>query len=404
MELEYNKLFNELIVAMSLVLDLDEARKLHHARRVAVLSTFLAEEITPDDLTYIFYAGLLHDIGNMGLSDHIVHYQSLRKQLSIPKIRVHPIVGAEIVSLIPGLEESVNSVLNHHEWWNGHGYPMGKSKEKIALGAQILRIADSFDLKVFHSPGIEYRGICQYLNKNARHEFSSQIVSLSIQLLKKDDIYNQIMDQDRLQILFERKNSDIPQIQVQPRQDVIGITLDIFAQVIDSKHKYTAGHSQRVSKYSLVLALAMELPHDDVTNARWAALLHDIGKVAIPSSILDKRMSLTTDEISLIRKHANITMEIVETITCLKDLVAISSHHHERYDGTGYPDGLKGEDIPLLSRIISIADAFDALTSDRAYRKGVSTERALQEIKKSSGTQFDPEIVNLAVKYLSTFI
>lgn len=404
MELEYNKLFNEVIIAMSLVLDLDEARKLHHARRVAVLSTLLAEEIIPNIRTHIFYAGLLHDIGNMGLSDHIIHYPSLRKQLSIPKIRVHPIVGAEIVSLIPGLEESVSSVLNHHEWWNGHGYPMGKSGEKITLEAQILRIADSFDLKIFHSTGIEYTAICQYLTKNANHEFSSHLASLLTHILKKDDIYNQIIDQDKLQILFKKKNSEIPPIQVQPRQDVIGITLDIFAQVIDSKHKYTAGHSQRVSKYSLVLALAMELPHDDVTNARWAALLHDIGKVAIPSSILDKRGSLTTDEISMIRKHANITMEIVGTITCLKDLVTIASHHHERYDGTGYPDGLKGEDIPLLSRIVAVADAFDAITSDRAYRKGVDTDTALQEIKKYSGTQFDPEIVNLAMRCLSTFI
>lgn len=167
---------------------------------------------------------------------------------------------------------------------------------------------------------------------------------------------------------------------------------------IDAKDPYTRGHSERVTKYSVMLAKAMKLSSQEIEKVQLAGLLHDIGKIGIDEKILQKPARLTPEEYKEIQKHPVIGESIMKHINALKDVLPGIRNHHERWDGRGYPDKLKGQRIPLLGRIIALADTYDAITSDRPYRKGASSKYALEEIIRCSGSQFDPELARIFVK------
>jgi putative nucleotidyltransferase with HDIG domain len=155
---------------------------------------------------------------------------------------------------------------------------------------------------------------------------------------------------------------------------------------------YTEGHSEFVAKYSSYLAEFMDLPKDMVKKIYWAGLLHDIGKIGVPISILNKNGRLTNEEYSLVKQHPVLGYDVLSSSNKLKNLAKIVRHHHERYDGKGYPDGISGDEIPFESRIIAVIDTWHAMRSDRPYRKALSFETAFNEINKGKGTQFDPDI------------
>jgi PAS domain S-box-containing protein/putative nucleotidyltransferase with HDIG domain len=164
-----------------------------------------------------------------------------------------------------------------------------------------------------------------------------------------------------------------------------------FVNAMDAKSPWTKGHSERVTRYAISIAKEMGLKERDIENLRIAAFLHDIGKIGTYDVVLDKPGKLTEEEFQLIRIHPIKGAEILKPVRQLQELLPIIRHHHERMDGKGYPDGLKGEEIPLLSRIIALADSFDSMTSNRPYRPAPPIEYAISEIKTCSGTQFDPQ-------------
>lgn len=170
----------------------------------------------------------------------------------------------------------------------------------------------------------------------------------------------------------------------------------VFA--IEAKDSYTRGHSERVSNISLMIAKAMGFSRKDMENISWASILHDIGKIGIPENILTKPGKLTDEEYTLIKTHPQKGYEILEPITQLKAALQGVLHHQERYDGKGYPVGLKGKDIPLYARIIALADTYDSITSSRAYRAHNSHIDAMEEIERVSGSQLDPEVVEVFKK------
>ncbi len=174
-----------------------------------------------------------------------------------------------------------------------------------------------------------------------------------------------------------------------------------LANAVDAKDPYTRGHSERVLNYSEQLARAMNLPPQDVESVKMAAVLHDIGKIAIPDKILHKPGRLTLEELDVVRTHPARGEAILAPLEELRPLRPGIRHHHERFDGKGYPDQLAGKAIPLHARIICVADAFDAMTSKRYYHKAKSLEEGLEEIARCSGTQFDPELAEYFIKALS---
>jgi diguanylate cyclase (GGDEF)-like protein/putative nucleotidyltransferase with HDIG domain len=176
--------------------------------------------------------------------------------------------------------------------------------------------------------------------------------------------------------------------------------LNALAETIDLRDPFTLGHSQYVTRYSVLLAKKFGLSSESIDLIRNAGLLHDIGKIGIPDAILLKPFPLTVDEYKIIQKHTVLGADILQKAQSLKHLSPIVRHHHERYDGNGYPDRLKGQDIPIEARIIAIADAVEAMASDRPYRRALSLEKIEEELKRNSGTQFDPMIIESMLQIL----
>jgi len=174
-----------------------------------------------------------------------------------------------------------------------------------------------------------------------------------------------------------------------------------FARAIDTKDSYTGEHSDLVAKYSLLIADKLDISEKDKIKLRIGALLHDSGKLGIPDSIINKTSRLTEEEYEIIKRHPLLGEDIIKGITRDENVVTCVRSHHERWDGKGYPDGISGEDIPLYARIVSIADAFHAMTSQRPYRDALTLGQALEEIEKSKGTQFDPYLAELFIDQVS---
>ena len=170
-------------------------------------------------------------------------------------------------------------------------------------------------------------------------------------------------------------------------------TVEAFALAIDAKDRYTQEHIGRVRKLAVAIAKRLGLSDPDVQAIEIGAALHDVGKLGIPEHILNKPGRLTDDEFTLVKKHAEIGARILEPVNFPGPVMGVVKHHHEKWDGSGYPDGLAGHDIPLGGRILAVADVYDALTSDRPYREGWTHERALLHIQDSTGTHFDPSVV-----------
>ncbi len=170
---------------------------------------------------------------------------------------------------------------------------------------------------------------------------------------------------------------------------------------VSAKDKYTLGHSERVMDYAVMIGRAMGLTGERIRLLKIAALLHDIGKVEIPESVLNKSGPLTKEDINLLQKHPGYSVDILEPLSNIDRIIDSIKYHHERYDGKGYPSGIKGNDIPLEARILCVADSFDAMLSDRPYRKGMKIDVVVAELEKNSGTQFDPYAVQAFLSTLS---
>ncbi|MBU2516560.1 MAG: HD-GYP domain-containing protein, partial [Proteobacteria bacterium] len=170
-------------------------------------------------------------------------------------------------------------------------------------------------------------------------------------------------------------------------------TVKSLAQALEAKDSYTRGHSERVTTYAVRLATRLKMPSDEVDMLRRLGMLHDVGKIAIDRQILNKPGQLSPEDQELVRQHPSWGQSIIQPLKLNQGEIAIVRHHHERWDGLGYPDGLAGEAIPLPARVISVADAFDAMTSDRPYRNAMGLRDALKELERGSSTQFDPDVV-----------
>jgi HD-GYP domain-containing protein (c-di-GMP phosphodiesterase class II) len=173
--------------------------------------------------------------------------------------------------------------------------------------------------------------------------------------------------------------------------------LKAMITTLEHRDTYTAGHSRRVTEIAVSIAEKMSMEPCDIKRVRLASTVHDIGKVGIPDAILRKPGPLTTEEYEVVKLHPEKGRSIIEPLGFLKESLPCILHHHEKFDGSGYPTGLSGYEIPLGSRIIAVADTVDAITSSRAYRDARAMEKALDELKKFSKIQFDPEIVEVFV-------
>lgn len=190
------------------------------------------------------------------------------------------------------------------------------------------------------------------------------------------------------------------QLYIDMRENYLN-TVEALVQALEAKDTYTSGHSERVGKFAVSIAEEIKMSEDKIQSLKYAAVLHDVGKIGVSEIILNKEGALQEPEWEAIRSHPVIGQTIIKGIKFLFDIGDVVRHHHERYDGRGYPDGIIGEEIPLESRIIAVADTYDAITSDRSYRKGKTHDEAIAELKRVAGTQLDSNLVEVFCKIVT---
>lgn len=201
------------------------------------------------------------------------------------------------------------------------------------------------------------------------------------------------------QITFDVRTKQLEQRRINDEKIIVETMLTL-ANFIDAKDDYTRGHSTRVSDYAVKLAKKMHLEEDEIRHISYIALMHDCGKMGISDSILNKPGKLTEDERHIIEQHTVLGGKILENMTSIPGVRDGALYHHERYDGKGYPEGLSDTDIPLYARIICVADSFDAMNSDRCYRKRLPMEEIKKELQDNAGKQFDPEVVKYMLRII----
>jgi HD-GYP domain-containing protein (c-di-GMP phosphodiesterase class II) len=218
-------------------------------------------------------------------------------------------------------------------------------------------------------------------------DFSQRIdVSSRTELGDLGNSFNLMTDQ------IEAFVKDLQRSSQENRELFIG-TVKALAAAIDGKDPYTRGHSERVSRFSVAIAQRLNLPDDEVERIRISALLHDVGKIGIDDKILKKPAALTDEEYEIMKKHPQKGFKIMSQIPAMKEFLPGMYMHHEMVDGRGYPQGLKGDEIPLMGKIVAVADTFDAMTTDRPYQKAMQFEDALQRIESFTGSRYDPDVV-----------
>ena len=255
-----------------------------------------------------------------------------------------------------------------------------KDSAKLKKVPVVFLTAD--DKQESEAMGLEM-GAMDYIKK----PFAPLVMQQRIaRILELDDL------RKHLEQMVEEKTADTQKIFIQ------SITTITYA--VDAKDRYTKGHSVRVAQYCLAIAKKLNWSKQDCLNLYYIALLHDIGKIGIPDSILNKPVKLTDEEYRLVRSHTIMGANILRPITMVPQICDGARYHHERYDGKGYPYGLKGDDIPYVARIIGIADAYDAITSNRIYEKAQVTDYAVKELRKGRGTQFDPFLTDVMLEII----
>jgi HD-GYP domain-containing protein (c-di-GMP phosphodiesterase class II) len=218
-------------------------------------------------------------------------------------------------------------------------------------------------------------GVLEAINKKGNEGFDEEDLSLFLSLSNQVAI---ALDNARL---------------YQELEEMFFQTAESLAEAIEKRDPYTGGHTRRVTQYSLATAKLLHLIPDEMRWLKISAVLHDIGKIGIDDQILRKPDRLDPEEYDAIKRHADMGAEIIDHIKQLKNIIPGIKYHHEQFDGTGYPEGLKGEGIPIMAKIVAVADTYDAMTTDRPYRRGLSKELAIKELRRCSGTQFDQEVV-----------
>lgn len=421
-------LFAQIISSLARMLDMIEGYSSHHSHKLGILSIHLGKKLGLDSkyLRDIFYAALLHDVGEIAIADNILcdskslskmqlinvwehpirgaeitkklpsliyHKRSLA-QRQILDIWEHTIIGEEITRQVPSLDGSAFLIRWSHEWWDGSGYPDQLVWDQIPLGSQIINLCDTYDALLNDRPyrkAFSIEDTLKEIKTFSGVQFNPELAKefLSLQPKFKKLLSRQEQEFDALLGELLPTEKELTSFS----QDYIMLTLRVFARVIDARHAYTQTHSWRVANISEEIAKAMKLSSKEIEEIRVAALLHDVGKVAISSLILDKPYYLSKEELKLIHTHSLRSEEVIRGIPGLERVAEIVAYHHERYDGLGYPSGRSGSDIPLASRILAVADAFDAMTSDRPYRRALTWEQALGEIERHAGDQFDPQVV-----------
>jgi HD-GYP domain-containing protein (c-di-GMP phosphodiesterase class II) len=380
----------DLIMCLSGATDLVSISVANHHKQVAYIAFSMGQELglPIEEQNDLLLAGSLHDIGAL----------SLKERLNLLQFDVeNPHRHAELgYLLLKGFEPflSVATLVRfHHVHWNeGAGFEF--KGERVSIGSHILHLSDRIDVLINKQEEVlsQIGKISERVKEQSGKMFIPSLVDAYISLSAREYFWLDMVQPSIDRILFRRVQ--LPTIII----DMDGL-LDLtklFSHVIDFRSRFTATHSSGVSASAEALARLTGLSKRECVMMRIAGYLHDLGKLAIPTEILEKPAKLTENEFNIIKTHPFHTFRILETIKDLDDITAWGSLHHERLDGKGYPFHYKGDDLPIGSQIMAVADIFTALTEDRPYRKGLPGDRVLQILQgMANGSALNSDVVSL---------
>lgn len=391
--------FRDVVRTISLALEMDDRGKLNHGVRVAVLAYRIGDALGMADAANLYYAGLLHDLGAMGVANQVLH--DVMDGVFGLDVHQHGDRGALIVRPLAALRPFEDVIRDHHERVDGKGFPSQKRGPEIPLGASVVRVADQIEMALrVASPAQRLERVQRTLARERDGGVPERVADAASDLFASEaSLIELLCDYEALEdalVTFCPAPFGIPSLS---RIEMLSQLLWVLARVVDAKHSYTMGHSARVAYYGYRIAHAFsgEL---NVWDAAWAGLLHDVGKVGVPRRLLDKPGGLAPDELDIVRQHAADSHRIISTIADLSHLALPAASHHERYDGRGYPRGLAGDEIPLIGRILAYADVYDALTTARSYRGAIPHTQALSVVRTMVGSHLDPRIGRVAFDIL----
>ena len=408
----------DLAIAFSLGLDLGEGKAAGHAQRVCYIATMIADalELEAPSRAGVFFGALLHDIGvtpaaadlcrvsgvdeetifgpaplRLPDSEHL-RFQSERGAI-MEAVHRHGPVGAEMVRSLELPDEAATAVASHHEHWDGSGFPEGLRGDAIPVEARIVAAADVAEVLIGEevSSLAARRQFVQSIGQYAGSQLDPAIVGALLDVAKSDEFWLGLYSENMVDTLTAMRG---PIDGRKSRKRVLRFA-EVFADLSDAKGGHTAGHSRRTAEGAERLAETLGLDPGHVEMIKIAGLLHDIGLLGVPARVMTKPDILSVTEMQLMRQHPGSSEMILQELQGFEEIAIWIARHHERPDGKGYPEMLVGDDIPLESRILSVADVYSALTSVRPHRGAVSREDARQILVGAAGTQLDPELVRL---------
>ncbi|MGA9671302.1 MAG: HD domain-containing phosphohydrolase [Terracidiphilus sp.] len=445
----------EIISALSFALDLTEGAVPGHALRCCLLGMRLGNELgfSDESLADLYHALLLKDVGcssnaarmcqiigggddravksgvkledwtrphqpslsavrllwNSVLPDgnpvrkfgHMVKIALTQHNNNREMIQLRCDRGASIVRKIGMSEQTAQAVRSLDEHWDGGGYPESEKGEAISPLARVMAVAQHLDVFAMERGPAQ---AMQVLHERSGRWFDPQVVKAAESLRRRGALWMQCLPNPTQPATESERAVRSSVLELAPPQTTrtspsdIDLICEAFAEVVDAKSHYTFSHSVGVTDVAAALGVTMGLKPERRQLLNRAALLHDLGKLRVPNSILDKPGKLDSEEWDIMREHATLTGSILSRVKQFRELAFVAGAHHERLDGSGYPNRLRADDLPLEARILAVADVYAAITENRPYRAGSSPEQAMEIMKREARSRLDADCVDALAK------
>ena len=421
---------SEVISALSRAVDLTEGQPMGHAARTCMIGMRLAAETGLDaaDRSALFYALLLKDVGCSSTAARVsellggddLEFKAGLKRIDwnrpgeavrhiagstagSPVARVRRLAavardgarlgdelvglrcdrGAEILRLLEFPDATVVAMAAADEHWDGRGKPAGLRGGEIPLLGQIVGLAQTTEVFfAAHGP----QAAAEVARRRSGTWFDPALARLAVRIADDADFWERVASPDVTAHVAELEPAERVVLAGDARLDLIA---EAFARVVDAKSPFTSRHSERVAETAVGIAAVLRLGAGELRDLRRAGLLHDLGKLGVPNSILDKPGKLTPEEWAIMRRHPAHTAEVLAYVECLRPIAGTAASHHERLDGSGYHRGLDASALPLPARILAVADVYDALAHDRPYHAAMPAGRVLQILAADADTRLD---------------
>jgi HD-GYP domain-containing protein (c-di-GMP phosphodiesterase class II) len=381
----------QIVLSLSDTLDLASFSLAQHQQRVAmvVLEMGRAAGLPIDRLGNSFIAALLHDVGAFSLEDKIRLREDKAEELD-----EHCVRGESLLQRVPLFKEAAPIVRFHHRKWRDWGESI---ENPLVWDSQTLFLSDFIERSIDRNQYIlhQHENIIARLKKLAGTSLHPQIIDLFMAISDREEFWLDLVSPKLISLLHNKS----PLREVEIHINDIFLISELFQNIIDFKSRFTATHSTGVAACSSMLANIFGMPEEETRLVEIASKLHDLGKLAIPNSILEKPGALSKEEAAIMKSHAYYTYSVIKNIEGLKRIAEWAACHHEKLDGTGYPFRREADRLDNGSRIIMVADIFTALSEDRPYRKKLSQKESVNIFKELSGQQLlDKKLADLVIE------